>query len=105
MIATPAAPVEGGFRPLPGGERWAGHGAITSANAGAVLRAAEAQPLPTAGVVDCADIAAVDSAAVAVLLALKRRGVEAGRALAFVGIPAPLRALIGVYGVEEMLAE
>ncbi|NDP43150.1 MAG: STAS domain-containing protein, partial [Aromatoleum sp.] len=49
-------------------------------------------------------IAVVDSAAVAVLLALKRRAKEAGRPLAFTNLPPPLRALAELYDVESFLA-
>jgi len=42
-------------------------------------------------------------AAVAVLLALKRRAADEGRPLRFVGIPAALASLADLYGVEEIL--
>jgi phospholipid transport system transporter-binding protein len=101
---APAAPADGGFQPQDEGAHWIGTGTLTSANAGKVLDAAVALPLPTGGVVDCAGIAVVDSAAVAVLLALKRRADEAGRPLAFTNLPPTLRALAELYGVEEFLA-
>ena len=56
-----------------------------------------------AGVIACAGIAAVDSAAVAVLLALKRRADEAGAALAFVDAPPALAKLADLYGVDGIL--
>ncbi len=55
------------------------------------------------GEIDLSGVDAVDSAAVAVLLALKRRASDDGRPLTFVDVPAALTALADVYGVEDML--
>lgn len=85
------------------GTQWAFEGALTLGNAGTVLDEAVALPLPASGVVDCSRLTAVDSAAVTVLLALKRRAVDAGRELRFGGLPAPLLALAEVYDVKELL--
>ena len=49
------------------------------------------------------DIGAIDSSAVAVLLALKRRADEEGKPLRFAHVPAALAALAEVYGVEAIL--
>ncbi|MEP7181774.1 MAG: STAS domain-containing protein [Betaproteobacteria bacterium] len=98
------APTTGGFALDAGGGRWLGTGALTSVNAGGVLEAATALPLPSDGVVDCGGLGAVDSAAVAVLLALKRRAGEAGRPLRFVNLPPALAALASLYDVEGILA-
>jgi phospholipid transport system transporter-binding protein len=92
-----------GFAPGEKGARWTCTGELTSANAGPVLAAAGALALPGAGEVDLAGLAGIDSAAVAVLLALKRRAAEEGRPLRFVGIPAALASLAQLYGVEEIL--
>lgn len=94
----------GGFAADPDGTRWTYAGALTYANAGPVLDAARALSLPASGTVDCSGIAALDSAAVAVLLALKRRAASEGRPLAFANLPAALTALADLYGVEEILA-
>jgi len=102
MTDEMSAPVAG-FLPADGGGRWVGTGALTFANAASVLEAATALPLPGDGVVDCSGIAPVDSAAVAVLLALKRRAVEAKHPLAFSGLPPALKALVDVYDVEPLL--
>jgi phospholipid transport system transporter-binding protein len=83
--------------------RWTYVGALTYANAGAVLAAAASLPLPATGEIDLADIDAVDSTAVAVLVALKRRAAGEGRPLTFVNVPAALSALADLYGVEEIL--
>ncbi len=93
-----------GFVAEADGARWSFAGALTYANAGTVLAAANALPLPSGGEVDLARIGAVDSATVALLLALKRRAGEEGRRLAFVNVPAALAALSELYGVEEIVA-
>jgi len=94
---------DAGFAPDDGGARWTYAGALTSANAGTVLAAAGALKLPSAGEVDLRNVEGIDSAAVAVLLALKRRAADEGRPLRLVGIPASLASLAQLYGVEEIL--
>jgi phospholipid transport system transporter-binding protein len=86
-----------------GGAHWAFEGALTMSNAGIVLEEAAALPLPAAGVVDCARLTAVDSAAVTVLLAIKRRAADAGCELRFAGVPDPLVLLADVYDVADLL--
>ena len=93
----------GRFAAAEDGARWVFGGALTFGNAAAVLDAAGDLAFPSSGVVDCAAFGAVDSAAITVLLALKRRAGEAGVDLHFVNVPSPLRALADVYDVEEML--
>ena len=95
--------VKAGFARDEIGARWIYVGALSYANAGAVLAAAVRLPLPTTGEIDLADIDAVDSTAVAVLVALKRHAAEEGRPLTFVNVPAALTALADLYGVEEIL--
>jgi phospholipid transport system transporter-binding protein len=86
------------------GRRWSYAGALTFANAGAVFAAAAAVPLPTDGEVDLAGMAVVDSAAVAVLLALRRRAGAESKPLRFVNVPSALLSLAALYGVEEIVA-
>jgi phospholipid transport system transporter-binding protein len=93
-----------GFVSADGGARWTYQGALTFAEAGAALAAAHALALPSGGTVDCSGIDVFDSAAVAVLVALKRRATAEGRALAFPGLPDGVAALAALYGVEEILA-
>jgi phospholipid transport system transporter-binding protein len=95
--------VESGFAPDEAGARWTYAGELTSTNAGPVLAAAAALNLPGSGEVDLSDVEGIDSAAVAVLLALKRRAAGESRPLRFVGIPAALASLADLYGVEEIL--
>jgi phospholipid transport system transporter-binding protein len=92
-----------GFAPNEDGGRWTYVGELTSTNAGPVLAAAAVLNLPGDGEVDLTDAEGIDSAAVAVLLALKRRAADEGRPLRFVGIPAALASLADLYGVEEIL--
>jgi phospholipid transport system transporter-binding protein len=91
------------FLPVDGNARWVGTGPLTFANAAAVLEATSTLPLPGDGIVDCSGITPVDSSAVAVLLALKRRAVEAAHPLTFSGLPPALKALVDVYDVEALL--
>ncbi|MCC7326679.1 MAG: STAS domain-containing protein [Burkholderiales bacterium] len=86
------------------GDRWAFSGALTFDDASAVVDAAARLPLPASGVVDLAGLAHVDSAALAVLLALKRRAVGERRPLEFVALPPALDSLARMYGVDELLA-
>jgi phospholipid transport system transporter-binding protein len=92
-----------GFVAEADGARWIYAGALTFANASTTFAGAAAMPLPTAGEIDLSGVDAVDSSAVAVLVALKRRASAAGRPLAFTHVPAALTALADVYGVEDML--
>ena len=86
------------------GTRWIARGDLTFANAGPALAASKVLPLPSTGAVDCAGITAADSAAVAVLLAIKRRAVNANAPLAFVSAPPVITTLAALYGVESVLA-
>jgi phospholipid transport system transporter-binding protein len=63
----------------------------------------QALPLPTSGIVDLAGLSQADSAALAVLIALKRRAAAEGRHLTLVSLPAALHSLAVVYGVEELV--
>jgi phospholipid transport system transporter-binding protein len=95
--------IEAGFAPDDDEGRWTYAGMLTFANAGPVLAASSALTLPARGEVDLENIGAIDSSAVAVLVALARRAAEEGRTLKFVHIPSALVALAEVYGVGEIL--
>lgn len=84
-------------------EGWLFTGALTLDDAAAVLEASQALSLPTNGVVDFSGLMHADSAALAVMIALKRRGTTEGRTLTIRAIPAALRSLAVVYGVENLL--
>lgn len=54
--------------------------------------------------IDLSDVVAVDSAAVATLLAWQCRALNRGLTLNFLNLPANLESLIDLYGVTELLA-
>lgn len=85
------------------GERWAPSGPLTMDSVSTVLSASVETALPASGVVDLERIEAVDSAAVALLLAWKRRADAEGKPLVFDHLPASLASLAQLYGVEELL--
>jgi len=97
------APATAGFASGGDGARWVYAGELSCANAGAALVAARSLPLPASGEIDLGAIGHADSAAVAVMLALRRRADAEGRAIRFVNVPPPLAALAQVYGVDAML--
>jgi phospholipid transport system transporter-binding protein len=104
QLRTAPVPVaDAGFTCSADGARWSVAGALTFATAGPALARAQALPLPATGVVECGGITAADSAAVALLLAVRRRAAAQGARLAFTGVPAALASLAALYGVEEML--
>jgi len=103
--SCPAAGNAGGrFAAADGGARWTFAGGLTMDTAAAALKSAQALALPTSGVVDFAGLAQADSAALAVMIAVRRRGAAEGRPIALTDVPATLTSLAVVYGVEELLA-
>jgi len=86
------------------GDRWTFQGVLTFDDAIAVLRAADRLPLPASGTVDLRAMAHADSAALAVLLALRRRAKAEGRKLAFAGMPPMLDSLARLYGIDALIA-
>ena len=94
---------EAGFAPDHHGARWSYVGPLTFENAGPVLAATKGVSLPADGEVDLENVAAIDSSAVGVLLALKRRAEAEGKPLRFVHVPAAIVALAEVYGVAPIL--
>ena len=89
---------------LTAGERWTLTGPLTMESAAGVLASSADLALPGAGIVDLAGVDGVDSAAVAVLLAWKRRAVTDGKPLVFTNLPASLISLASLYGVDDLLA-
>jgi len=83
--------------------RWSVGGPLTVDTAGDVLVASQDVALPRTGVVTLADVRAVDSAGVAVLLSWRRRAAAEGIKLTFVDVPPNLVALAELYGVEDLL--
>ena len=84
---------------------WSFGGALTLDDAADVLEASKALPLPATGIVDFSGLMQGDSSALAVMLALKRRAVAEDRTLTLTGLPASLRSLAVVYGVDHYLAD
>ena len=82
---------------------WLFAGALTLDDAASVFEASQALPLPPNGVVDFSGLMQADSAALAVMMALKRRASAEGRVLALRGLPASLKSLAVVYGIEHLL--
>jgi ABC-type transporter Mla MlaB component len=105
LACSPRAPsgLAAGISATADGTRWVAAGPLMFDDVARLYAATQALPLPSAGVVDCAGIESVDSSAVALLLAMRRRAVEAGRTLAFVGVPAPLASLAQLYGVAAFI--
>lgn len=83
---------------------WSVGGPLTVDSAGDVLAASQDAPLPRSGVVALAGVRAVDSAGVAVLLSWRRRAAAEAKTLSFVDVPASLKALAQLYGVEDLLS-
>ena len=83
--------------------RWSVAGPLTVDSAGDVLAASQDVKLPSTGIVSLADVRAVDSAGVAVLLSWRRRAAAEGKTLSFVDVPASLEALVELYGVEDLI--
>jgi len=98
--ATDAGPA-GGFVALD--DAWRYEGSLTLDNATAVMAASDALPLPTSGRVDMAGVAPADSAALAIVMALRRRALAEGRALRIENLPAALESLAVVYGVDDLV--
>jgi phospholipid transport system transporter-binding protein len=86
------------------GERWMLAGALSVDTAASVLESSRAAALPPSGVVSLAGVESVDSAAVAVLLAWRRRAVAEGKDLSFTDVPANLSALADLYDVKELIS-
>lgn len=98
----PAA-ASGAFVLADGGSGWSFEGDLTFHNAASVLAAAERLALPASGRVKMSGVAAADSSALAVLLALKRRASASGQPLQVEALPESLAALARVYGIESLI--
>jgi phospholipid transport system transporter-binding protein len=85
------------------GDRWMLGGALNVDTAASVIEASRAAALPGTGIVSLASVDGVDSAAVAVLLAWRRRAEAEGRELSFTDVPASVSALAELYGVEDLI--
>ena len=82
---------------------WRFEGALTFDDAARVFDASRALPLPAGNVADFSVMTRADSSALAVVIALKRRAAAEGRTLSVENLPASLRSLAVVYGVENLI--
>jgi phospholipid transport system transporter-binding protein len=98
---TDEQPSIGGFTVTE--NRWSFAGALTLDDAAAVLDAAKSLALPVSGIVDFHGMMHADSAALAVIIALRRRAAAESRTLTITGLPSSLRSLAVVYGVENLV--
>jgi phospholipid transport system transporter-binding protein len=110
MTGVAPAEAQGAFAPVQGGflideGAWRYEGALTLDNAAQVMAAADAQPLPPGGVIDLAGLARADSAALAVILALRRRAAREATILSVRHLPASLTSLAMAYGVDELVRD
>lgn len=78
-------------------------GSLTTKNAKSTLEAGLLAIAAGQLEFDLADLQAVDSAAVAVLLAWRRAANAQSGSLQFKNLPVNLRSLIELYGVDELL--
>ena len=83
--------------------RWVFEGSLTMEDAARALDEADALPAPAEGIVDFRGLLQADSAALAVMIALKRRAAAEGRTITLVSVPAPLKSLAIVYGVDKLI--
>jgi len=72
-------------------------------NAARVLDESEALAPPADGIVDLRAMLQADSAALAVMIVLKRRALSEGRALTLASVPDALKSLAIVYGVDKLI--
>ena len=84
-------------------DAWRYEGALTLDNAARVMAAADATPLPASGIIDLRALAPADSAALAVVMALRRRADAEGRTLHVRNMPPALQSLAIVYGVDDLV--
>ena len=100
----PLAPTTAGaFTAADGDTKWVFAGALTMDSATKVLEGANAMALPSTGIVDFAGLLQADSAALAVMVALRRRAAAERRPLTLAGIPDSLMSLAVVYGIEGLI--
>jgi phospholipid transport system transporter-binding protein len=76
---------------------------LTATNAAAAFEAGLRAIVGGQTQIDLAQLTAVDSAAVATLLAWQRAARAQGAALTFTNMPASLQSLIELYGVADLL--
>lgn len=98
---TSSEPATSGFSVVADGERWNCGGNLVFASARAALETTSKLPVPA--LIDCSAIDGLDSTAIALLLAWKRRATAERKTLAFARVPTALLDLAKLYGVAEIL--
>lgn len=84
---------------------WRLSGKLVTDNAQAVMQESDALNVPDSGwAIDFANVEAIDSATVALLLAWVRRAKASSRSLSLVNVPNNLKSLIKLYGVEAIIS-
>lgn len=83
--------------------RWALSGPLVMDSVAPLLGSSASRPLPENGVIDMTNVQRVDSAAVALMLAWKRRAANEAKPISFAGVPASITSLAVLYGVAELL--
>lgn len=84
--------------------KFAVSGALTIDSAKALQRFRfEPRPEGELWVVDMAQVGAVDSAAVSLMLSWLRQAKAQGRQLSFIHVPTNLKSLVDLYGLSEVL--
>ena len=102
-VAPAGAAMRGAFEAAADGARWTFRGDLTFDHAARVLEETARLPLPSSGRIDYSGLGLADSAALAVMVALKRRASHEHHKLAFEGVPEGLAALARVYGIAELI--
>ncbi len=85
------------------GGRWALSGPLVMDTVAPLLGASATRPLPETGVIDMTKVQRVDSAAVALMLAWKRRATVEAKPITFATVPASITSLAVLYGVADLL--
>jgi phospholipid transport system transporter-binding protein len=97
------AEIDAGFRADADGASWRYAGALTFENAEAVLETSRTLALPRTGEIDLGALDPADSAALAVLLAVRRRARAEGHDVSYASMPSTLVSLARVYGIDSLL--
>jgi phospholipid transport system transporter-binding protein len=83
--------------------RWKLSGDVMVNTVNAILTASQGLPIASYTVVDFADVADIDTAALSLILEWKRRAQLENKTLSFVHLPANLNSLAALYGVSELI--
>jgi phospholipid transport system transporter-binding protein len=85
------------------GARMVVSGAVTLGNVAALLEEGRRHIAEGAQTVDLAEVSEMDSALLALLLAWLREARASGRSLSFINLPASLKTIARLYGVDALI--